>query len=124
MIDAVLAVTSGPSIDTDQWVVGSYEPTPTIVEAARALYAGHKVNEITRSTASARNLTETSTSIMKIIHEAMDNGHKAIVFVTGVPGAGKTLVGLDLATRPIDESSTQHCVYLSGNAQILVDAAG
>ncbi len=119
VIEEVLTVSSGEDINSVLWAKGQYEPTPTIVEAARALFAGHEVAAITRSNAGAVNLTETSMSVMLAIEQARRTNTKAICFVTGVPGAGKTLVGLNLATKPIDDSSKQHCVYLSGNGPLV-----
>ena len=118
-IDTVLAMFGGSSVQADAWVQGAYEPTPTIVEAARALYRGHSVTEITRTTAGADNLATTSQTLMDVIRGARERNEKAICFVTGVPGAGKTLVGLNLATAKLDETSTQHCVYLSGNGPLV-----
>ncbi len=118
-IDTVLADMTGEPLIPDTWVHGAYEPTPTIVEAARALYRGHSVTEITRSTAGADNLATTSQTLIEVIRGARERNEKVICFVTGVPGAGKTLVGLNLATTKVDETSTQHCVYLSGNGPLV-----
>ncbi len=118
-IQLVLHETTGTLIDPDTWSHGSYEPTPTIIEAARALYRGHNVSEITRTTAGAGTLSHTSSTLLEVIRSTMERQEKAICFVTGVPGAGKTLIGLNLATTPIDEQTTQHCVYLSGNAPLV-----
>ncbi|WP_374607888.1 DUF2075 domain-containing protein [Thermomonas sp.] len=108
-----------PRIDISNWESGRYLPTPTIIEAARALYAGHSVESISRSDASAQNLTVTSKAIDQIIENARATGKKAICFVTGVPGAGKTLVGLDVANRHLDKDSDTYSVYLSGNAPLV-----
>ena len=89
------------------WGTGSYSPTPTIIEAARSLYARHTVHDITRSDAGAVNLAVTSAAVERIIAGARERRRKAIVFVTGVPGAGKTLVGLNVATRH-DEGQVTH----------------
>jgi Uncharacterized conserved protein (DUF2075) len=86
------------AFDPEQWAASGYKPTPTIIEAAQALYQGHRVEEITRSDAGAKNLSETTTCLEKIIEEAKAKRHKAICLVTGVPGAGKTLAGLNLVT--------------------------
>jgi hypothetical protein len=102
-------------IDPDSWQRGRYHPTPTIVEAARALYAGHSVEEISRSDAGAENLSVTANRLAKLIAEVRQRGEKAIFFVTGVPGAGKTLVGLDIANRHTDKNDNLYSVYLSGN---------
>ncbi|MFO1507942.1 MAG: DUF2075 domain-containing protein [Lysobacterales bacterium] len=106
-------------IDPDIWQLGRYHPTPTIVEAARALYAGHTVEEISRSDAGAENLTVTANRLSELIAEVRQRGEKAIFFVTGVPGAGKTLVGLDIANRHTDKEDNLYSVYLSGNGPLV-----
>lgn len=108
-----------PAINIEEWENGQYEPTPTIVEAASALFKNHDVKEISRSDASAVNLSETTTTLENIIEDAKLNNKKAICFVTGVPGAGKTLVGLNVATKNRDENSNFHSVFLSGNAPLV-----
>ena len=92
VIDKVLSDTEGKVIDPTQWKNGKYCPTPTIIEAALALYKGHSVKDISRSDASAINLSQTSDAITKIIRLSKEKHQKSICFVTGVPGAGKTLV--------------------------------
>ena len=84
-----------------------------------ALYAGHSVSEISRSDASAINLSITSDAIAAIIQKSKNEKHKSICFLTGVPGAGKTLVGLNIATTHIDKSSELHSVFLSGNGPLV-----
>jgi hypothetical protein len=106
-------------IDADAWERGRYLPTPTIVEAARALYAGHAVGEISRSDAGARNLAHTTAVLDSVIEQSRRHGRKSICFVTGVPGAGKTLVGLDVANRHLDPASTTYSVFLSGNGPLV-----
>lgn len=103
---------------TEPWEAGRYSPTPTIVEAAKALYSKHRVAEITRSDADATNLQRTSEQVAQVIASARQNRTKAICFVTGVPGAGKTLVGLDIATRYAEEGQL-HSVFLSGNGPLV-----
>lgn len=104
-----------PAFDYVQWENSEYLPTPTIVEAAQALYRGHNVHDITRSDAGAENLTVTTTEINRIIDHSKANHRKSICFVTGVPGAGKTLVGLNLAIEKSDAAQGEHAVFLSGN---------
>jgi DUF2075 family protein len=118
-IDEVLRLTNGQLIDPEQWSRGRYFPTPTILEAARALYNGHGVHEISRSDASATNLSKTAERIEEIIQSCMQNRRKAICFVTGVPGAGKTLVGLNTATRHRDKNTELYSVFLSGNGPLV-----
>ena len=115
----ILRLTDGASIDTINWESGRYRPTPTIIEAAMALYGGHSVAEISRSDASAVNLSQTSATISEIIRSSKDRGVKSICFVTGVPGAGNTLVGLNIATQHIDKASDLYSVFLSGNGPLV-----
>lgn len=104
-----------PEFNYALWENSEYLPTPTIVEAAQALYRGHNVHEITRSDAGAENLTVTTGEINRIIEYSKSNGRKSICFVTGVPGAGKTLVGLNIAIQRSDAQQGEHAVFLSGN---------
>lgn len=106
------------SIDATAWLTSRYRPTPTIIEAARALYAEHSVDAITRNDADAQNLSQTSQAIDVLIETAAQKGEKVAIFVTGVPGAGKTLVGLNTATQHRDETTT-HAVFLSGNGPLV-----
>jgi len=120
VIDQVLLINEDEeSIIKTVWENGRYSPTPTIIEAAMALYAGHSVSEISRSDASAINLSITSNAIATIIQKSKNEKHKSICFLTGVPGAGKTLVGLNIATTQIDKSSELHSVFLSGNGPLV-----
>jgi len=119
VIEDVLGFVDGNDIDVNQWESGRYCPTPTIIEAAMALYNNHSVANITRSDASATNLSQTSAAISKIISSSRENLHKTICLVTGVPGAGKTLVGLDIATKHIDADDDLYSVYLSGNGPLV-----
>jgi len=118
-IEAVLEHCEGPAISAGVWEQGRYSPTPNVVEAAIALYAGHSVADISRSDAGAINLTRTSDTICEVISNAGLQSRKAICFVTGVPGAGKTLVGLNIATKHIDQASELYSVFLSGNGPLV-----
>jgi hypothetical protein len=100
------------------WHAGRYHPTPTIIEAARALYAGHSVQEISMSGAEAKNLGQTSDAVIEVVHEARRGRKKIVCFVTGVPGAGKTLVGLNISTTPMADEEGR-AVYLSGNGPLV-----
>ncbi len=108
-----------PSIDGGHWEQGSYRPTPTIIEAATALYNGHAVAEISRSDAGGAELQRTTRSIGELIVDARVNAYKAICFVTGVPGAGKTLIGLNVATKHFDKKNDMYSVFLSGNGPLV-----
>ena len=104
--------------DLSRWVFSRYMPTPTIIQAASSLYLNHSVADITKTEASGENLQRTSEFVMNVIDHTRTNGEKSICFVTGVPGAGKTLVGLNIAVRQFEKKDL--AVYLSGN-QPLVD---
>ena len=119
VISDVLDFCDGPAIDVLKWERGRYCPTPTIVEAAMALYGGHTVAELSRSDASAINLSRTSETISRVIRTSREISRKSICFVTGVPGAGKTLVGLNIATQHIDKESDLYSVLLSGNGPLV-----
>lgn len=117
--EVVALVRSTAATEGFAWSNSPYHPTPTIVEAARALYAQHSVESIARYDAGAKNLRETSARIEALIDEARQLGRKVICFVTGVPGAGKTLVGLNVATHRRDQGSPTHAVFLSGNGPLV-----
>lgn len=101
------------------WENSSYEPTPTIIEAARALYNGHNVADITRNDAGATNLTLTTSKISDIIRYSKQHNLKSICFVTGVPGAGKTLVGLNIAAKRTQNTNDDKAIFLSGNQPLV-----
>ena len=101
------------------WERAPYHPTPTIVEAARSLYAQHSVEAIARFDAGAQNLRITSQRVDELVSTAQRTGKKIICFVTGVPGAGKTLVGLNIATQRRDKDQPTHAVFLSGNGPLV-----
>ena len=104
------------------WVRSRYEPTPTIVEAASALYNQHSVEEITRHEAEGEQLERTTKYVMRVIHETKERKGKSICFVTGVPGAGKTLVGLNVAiqqSEQVTNGKRDLAVYLSGNGPLV-----
>lgn len=106
-------------ININEWINSIYTPTPTIIEAAQSLFRGHKVDEISRNDASAKNLTQTTQVINKIIEYSKCNNRKSICFVTGVPGAGKTLAGLNIAVERQNVDKKEHAVFLSGNGPLV-----
>ena len=118
-IENVLRFAEGKPIDNKQWEDGRYCPTPTIIEAATALYNNHSVEDISRSDASAINLKQTSATISEIIKASRRTNSKSICFLTGVPGAGKTLVGLNIATTHFDRTNDLYSVFLSGNGPLV-----
>lgn len=113
------ATSLAPRIDPDEWEQSSYSPTPTIIEAAKALYQKHAVAEIARSDAAGEELARTTDAILQVIDEARRESQKAVCFVTGVPGSGKTLIGLNVATQTADPTTGTHSVFLSGNGPLV-----
>jgi hypothetical protein len=118
LIEKALAELQGAKIDPREWETGRYYPTPTIIEAAMALYNNHSVVDITRNDAGAKNLASTSEALFGIINSCRAESRKAICFITGVPGAGKTLVGLNAATLYAGKDD-HHSVFLSGNGPLV-----
>lgn len=103
----------------DDWINSLYMPTPTIIEAAQALYLGHNVEDISRNDASAKNLNQTTKAINKIIDYSKAHNRKSICFITCVPGAGKTLAGLNIAVERQKIAEDEHAVFLSGNGPLV-----
>lgn len=116
-----------PSTDDEfrSWAISRYSPTPTIIEAASALYQKHSVEDITRHEAAGAALENTTQFVLDVIKKSKQNGDKSICFVTGVPGAGKTLVGLNVAIQQsikeenAPENERNLAVYLSGNGPLV-----
>ena len=119
VIDEVLSFLGKGNIDAREWEAGRYCPTPTIIEAAMVLYNSHSVAEITRFDAGATNLRLTSSAVSEVIQRSKERSQKSLCFVTGVPGAGKTLVGLDVATKHSEAKDDLYSVYLSGNGPLV-----
>ena len=118
-IEQVCKEESNVTINPTEWENSLYKPTPTIIEAAQALYQGHSVREISRSDSGAINLSKTAEIINQIIDHSKNEKRKSICFITGVPGAGKTLAGLNLANERHKFSEEEHAVFLSGNGPLV-----
>ena len=124
LIDAVLKRFPNETPVNPNWIISPYAPTPTIIEAARTLYENHTVEDITRHEADDVSTDRTIAYILDVIQKSKENQEKSICFVTGVPGAGKTLVGLDVAVKqtyqgqdkPVEDEGA---VYLSGNGPLV-----
>ncbi len=119
VINSILNLENDIDIDGIDWENSIYKPTPTIIEAAQALYKGHGVEEISRSDAGAFNLSKTSETISSIIENSKSNNKKSICFITGVPGSGKTLAGLNIANLRNNVNENEHAVFLSGNGPLV-----
>ena len=108
----------------ENWIISPYAPTPTIIEAAKSLYENHSVENITRHEADKVSTDRTIAYILDVIKQSKERQEKSICFVTGVPGAGKTLVGLDVAIRQTYQGQNEPvkdegAVYLSGNGPLV-----
>ena len=119
IISLSLGQSSSKQIHPHQWENSIYKPTPTIIEAAQALYKGHNVKEISRNDAGAINLSKTTACVNRIIETAKSENRKSICFLTGVPGAGKTLAGLNIANERMKADKDEHAVFLSGNGPLV-----
>jgi hypothetical protein len=109
---------STPRIDIMGWRDAPYRPSPNIIEAAQRIFAGQQVREISHAT--AENLTATVDAIVAIVNAAREQSRRVICFVTGVPGAGKTLAGLSAVHHPYLRPDTQlTAVFLSGNGPLV-----
>lgn len=118
VIRITLGVISDDTINMCEWINSRYNPTPTIIEAAKTMYRNHNVEDICRNDVGIKNITETTEIIGRVIDNCKLNNHKAICFVTGVPGAGKTLVGLNVANSRL-KNTEEHAVFLSGNLPLV-----
>lgn len=124
LISKVIEQFPGETEINAKWIISPYAPTPTIIEAARTLYESHSVENITRHEADEVTTDNTIAYILDVIQRSKQHGEKSICFVTGVPGAGKTLVGLDVAVKqtyqgydkPVEDEGA---VYLSGNGPLV-----
>jgi len=122
IIQKILKKEHGQKADLSDWVIGRYAPTPTIIEAASALYNNHTVEDITKTEADGASLERTTKFVLDIIKRSKSKNEKSICFVTGVPGAGKTLVGLNVAIEQsnLDNAKERNlAVYLSGNGPLV-----
>ncbi len=128
LIDRVIENENAIPSEEDEfahWAISRYSPTPTIIEAASALYQSHSVEDITRHEAAGAALEETTQFVLDVIQKSKQNEEKSICFVTGVPGAGKTLVGLNVAIqqslkeKTAPEENRNLAVYLSGNGPLV-----
>lgn len=124
LISEVLKAFPNETVIDPNWIISPYAPTPTIIEAARALYENHSVENITRHEADKVSTDRTIAYILEVIQKSKDNQQKSICFVTGVPGAGKTLIGLDVAIKQTYQKNREPvedvgAVYLSGNGPLV-----
>ncbi|MEA4811122.1 MAG: DNA/RNA helicase domain-containing protein [Anaerolineaceae bacterium] len=118
-IESLISKQTINTLNAIDWINSPYSPTPTIIEAAQELYRGHSVIDISRSDATAKNLNQTTKAINKIIDDSKLKRRKSICFITGVPGAGKTLAGLNIANERHKFDENEHAIFLSGNKPLV-----
>ena len=106
-------------IDFEKWFNSPYHPTPTIIAAAVEAYTSHDISQIAQSEAGQENIDKCEKRINEIVEYARNNKKKCVCFVTGVPGAGKTLVGLDVVAKNLNKGKENLSVYLSGNGPLV-----
>ena len=111
---------NGPQINAEHWDASPYRPVPTIIEAAELLYAGHQVADIAHASSNPENLTVTTDRLIEIVADAQQERKHVVVFVTGVPGSGKTLVGLNAIHDPRFRAEERPAgAFLSGNTPLV-----
>lgn len=110
---------SNEPLDFEKWFNSPYHPTPTIIAAAVEAYTTHDISEIANSEAGQDDIDNCEKKLGEIIDYAKTNKKKCVCFVTGVPGAGKTLVGLDVVAKNLKAGKENLSVYLSGNGPLV-----
>ncbi|MDJ0387895.1 DUF2075 domain-containing protein [Roseomonas sp. E05] len=108
-------------LDAAAWMGAAYRPVPTIIEAAQRLFDRHGVEEIATARADTANLDRTTAAIRRAIAQARETEQRVVVFVTGIPGAGKTLCGLNLVFGTAAEAGA---AFLTGNAPLVAVLRG
>jgi hypothetical protein len=103
-------------LDGVAWCDAPYRPVPSIVEAAATLFSRNSVAEIAAARADTDNLTHTTGAIERALQAARLAGEKVVIFVTGIPGAGKTLCGLNVV---FGEARSEGSAFLTGNAPLV-----
>ncbi len=106
-------------LDIGGWEDGRYYPTPTIIEKASNLYCANTVDGLVEKSSDFQTFTSTTEAVSQIIERTKHSREKAICFITGVPGAGKTLVGLEIAAKHLNADRRESSVYLSGNGPLV-----
>ena len=122
LLESVVPLSSNPC-DVDLWAESSYEPLPTIVEAARKFMMNEPLPNIRR--VNSTGIPDAIKCLLSISKHAEKNHEHVIAFVTGVPGAGKTFLGLQFVYDICKDNDLVNSVYLSGNGplvEVLTDA--
>lgn len=104
------------ALDAEAWLAAPYRPVPTIIEAASTLFARNSVGDIAAARSDTANLTRTTDAILRAIAAARAEGSRSVVFVTGIPGAGKTLCGMNVV---FGDARREGAAFLTGNAPLV-----
>jgi hypothetical protein len=112
-----IARNSGAQADANLWDASAYHPVPSIIDAAMALRSGLSIREIAHSEASEHEIEMVRNAIQRIVDDARAANRHAICFLTGVPGSGKTLIGLALAHSRENSANAIH--FMSGNGPLV-----
>lgn len=113
----VAATFGSDPLDPFAWDNGDYFPVPSIIQAALSLREGLQIREVAHSRAARHDVEKLTAFITNLVDEARANKTFAICFVTGVPGSGKTLVGLNIAFRTQAEKNPIH--FMSGTGPLV-----
>ena len=120
LLEVVGSYDNGQQIDVDAWDSATYRPVPTIIKAAELLFSGHQVQDIVHASSDPKNVSATTDRLIEIIADAKHNNEHIVIFVTGVPGSGKTLVGLNIVHDPsFRKKGWAPSAFLSGNRPLV-----
>ncbi len=104
------------TIDRTRWLSSRFSPSSTILDAAISLYGQHEVSAIAAHAAPAELIERCSQEVAEIARRSLTERTNRIIFVSGAPGAGKTLVGLRLA---FDPRLRDEAVFVTGNTPLV-----
>lgn len=105
----------GKSMNLEDWLEGDYAPLPTLIAAAKMIFSNERLPAIKR--AKSYGVDKAVARLKEIAQRSMENSERSLAFVSGVPGAGKTLVGLQFVYEESDQSS--QAIFLSGNGPLV-----
>jgi hypothetical protein len=119
LLASVPASAPGDPIAPEVWDNAPYRPVPNVIEAATAIFAHHNVEAILRK--DACNLERACSRVVQLIVTARQQRRRALIFLTGVPGSGKTLAGLQVVHDAVTSGHEQEgdIIYLSGNTPLV-----
>lgn len=104
------------SIVLHEWLRSPFRPSSSILDATLSLYGNHDVAAIAKHAAPAEEIARCVEEVRAVVGRVLDRGDRHVVFLSGAPGAGKTLVGLDLVLRGDHAAES---VFVTGNAPLV-----